>query len=87
MTGKPWTIDEMTRAVQRGPHVSATTPEALAHFEQEIREKLQLGQAKTILWDDIKYNPPTQLKISPIAAIPHKSNHIDQSSTCPSHCH
>jgi len=34
-----------------------------------------VGQAKLVLclWDDIKDNPPPQLKISPIAAIPHKS--------------
>ena len=32
-----------------------------------------MGQAKLVLWDDIKHNPPPQLKISPIAAIPHKS--------------
>ena len=30
-------------------------------------------QAKLVLWDDIKDNPPKQLKISPIAMIPHKS--------------
>jgi hypothetical protein len=73
MTGEPWTIDQMTKAVERGPHISATTPEALAHFEQEIAEKVKSGQARTLLWDDIKLNPPQQLKISPIAAIPHKS--------------
>ncbi len=32
-----------------------------------------MGQAQTVLWDNIKNNPPQQLKISPIAAIPHKS--------------
>ena len=73
MTGKPWTEKEMEEAVKRGPHVSATTPEALEHFAQEIKDKLVLGQAKTVLWDDIKDSPPPQLKISPIAAIPHKS--------------
>jgi hypothetical protein len=32
-----------------------------------------VGQAKLVLWDDINDNPSPQLKISPIAAIPHKS--------------
>ncbi len=73
MTGKPWTIQQMTEAVHRGPHVSATTPEAMEHFAAEIKEKIAAGQARTVLWDDIKENPPAQLKISPIAAIPHKS--------------
>jgi hypothetical protein len=31
------------------------------------------GQAQIVVWDDIKDNPPPQLKVSPIAAIPHKS--------------
>ena len=26
-----------------------------------------------VLWDDIKNGPPSQLKVLPIAAIPHKS--------------
>jgi hypothetical protein len=32
-----------------------------------------VGQAKLVLWEDIKDTPPPQLKISPIVAIPHKS--------------
>jgi hypothetical protein len=31
------------------------------------------GQAQIVGWDDIKDNPPPQLKVTPIAAIPHKS--------------
>ncbi len=73
MMGKPWTIQQMTEAIHRGPHVSATTPEAMAHFAAEIVKKVAAGQARTVLWDDIKHSPPPQLKISPIAAIPHKS--------------
>jgi len=50
------------------------SPEALAHFATESTEKVRVGQAKLVLWDDIKDNPPApQLKISPIATIPHKS--------------
>ncbi len=68
-----WTKDEMWEAVERGPHRSATTPEAIEHFTKEIKEKLRTNQARLVPWDDIKDNPPPQLKISPIAAIPHKS--------------
>jgi hypothetical protein len=73
-TGRPWTKEETWEAVERGPHQSALSPEALAHFAEESAAKVKAGQAKLVLWDDIKDNPPTQLKISPIAAIPHKSN-------------
>ena len=72
-TGRDWTKLEMAAAIRRGPHASALAPEAIEHFRLEATEKVALGQAKIVLWDDIKDNPPAQLKISPIAAIPHKS--------------
>ena len=72
-TGQPWTLEQMEKAVMRGPHQSALDPEAMAYFEKEVMEKVEQGQAKVVLWDDIKNNPPPQLKVSPIALIPHKS--------------
>ena len=72
-TGRPWSKDEMWEAVARGPHQSSLSTEAIAHFAVEGAEKVRVGQAKLVMWDDIKDNPPPQLKISPIAAIPHKS--------------
>jgi len=75
-TGCNWTREEMWEAVERGPHQSATTPEALIHFAEKIKEKLRTNHAHIVPWDDIKDNPPAQLKISPIAAIPHKSKAI-----------
>jgi hypothetical protein len=72
-TGKPWTPEEMEAAIARGPHKSARSEAALAHFREEIEEKVQAGQAKVILWDNIRHDPPPQLKISPIAVVPHKS--------------
>lgn len=32
-----------------------------------------MGQCKVVLWDDIKDSLPEQLKVSPLAMIPHKS--------------
>jgi hypothetical protein len=49
------------------------TLEALEHFAAEVREKVLSKQARVVEWDAIKDNPPTELKISPIATIPHKS--------------
>jgi hypothetical protein len=72
-TGQPWTKEEMWAAVARGPHRSALSPEAMAHFAAEATKKVRTKQAQIVAWDDIKDNPPCQLKISPIAAIPHKS--------------
>jgi hypothetical protein len=63
----------MQEAIDRGPHRSALSDEAIAHFKAEVAEKLAMGQAKVVEWESIKDNPPENLKISPIAAIPHKS--------------
>jgi hypothetical protein len=72
-TGRNWSKEEIWEAVERGPHRSATSPAALDHFANEIKEKVRTRQARLVPWDDIKDDPPQQLKISPIAAIPHKS--------------
>ena len=73
-TGKPWTREELQAAIKRGPHRSALSNEAITHFKAEVDDKeVSAGQAKLIAWDSIKDNPPPELKISPIAAIPHKS--------------
>ncbi len=47
--------------------------EALEHFRLEAEEKVKCGQAKIVLWDDIKDTPPPQTKVSTFAVIPHKS--------------
>ena len=72
-TGKPWTKGEMWEAVERGPHKSSLTAAAIAHFAEESAEKVRVGQAKLVLWEDIKDNPPPQLKVSPIMVQAHKS--------------
>ncbi len=72
-TGKPWSKKEMWEAVARGPHKSAMLPEAIEHFRLKAIAKVNAGQAILVKWDNIKNNPPPQLKISPIVAIPHKS--------------
>jgi hypothetical protein len=51
-------------------------PEAIKPFWLKSIEKVAAGQAVLIQWENIKENPPPQLKISPIAAIPHKSKAI-----------
>jgi hypothetical protein len=72
-TGAPWKKEEIWEAVARGPHASAMSAETLEHFRLEAEEKVKCGQAIIVLWDDIKDIPPPQMKVLPIAAIPHKS--------------
>ncbi len=48
-------------------------PRGHCTFKAESKAKVTAGQAQIVGWDNIKDNPPPQLKVSPIAAIPHKS--------------
>jgi hypothetical protein len=52
---------------------SALDPDAIAQLKGEIEDKVKIGQCKVVEWETIKDNPPEQLKISPLAMIPHKS--------------
>jgi hypothetical protein len=73
-TGQPWSKSEIWEAVTWGPHRLALLPEAIVHFVAKAAKKVQTKEAHLVQWDDIKDNPPKELKILPIAAIPHKSN-------------
>ena len=66
-------MEEVVAAVEKGPHASARDPAAMKQFAAEAREKEAKGQCKIVLWEDIRRNPPEQLKVSPLAAVPHKS--------------
>ena len=72
-TGRNWTKKELQAAVDKGPHTSALHPDAIDQITTEIADKVTSGQARVVLWDDIKDDPPAKLKISPFAMIPHKS--------------
>jgi hypothetical protein len=64
--GQPWSKEEIWEAVARGLHKLALSLEALAHFAKEAAEKVRLGQARIVNWDDIKDNTPNELKILPL---------------------
>ena len=72
-TGKQWTRQMIEAAVLRGPHVSALVPEAMEQLQSEVAEKEKNDQVRVVNWDDIKDDLPKELKVSPIAMIPHKS--------------
>jgi hypothetical protein len=60
-------------ALHKGAHPLAMVPEAAEQLREETLEKVAQGYAPLVQWLDIKDNPPPNLRISPIAAIPHKS--------------
>ena len=57
----------------KGPHASAKSKAAIAALRQETLDKVKNNYARVIRWSDIKHNVPQQLKLSPVAMIPHKS--------------
>ena len=71
--GKNWTMEEIEAAIAKGPSTTARSPEAAAACRAEAFQKVKEGHCRLVSWNSIKHNPPEKLKISPIAAIPHKS--------------
>ena len=72
--GRDWTIEELEAAIKKGLSVSMDNPEAAISFREEALQKVQEGHYRLVSWNNsIKDNPPAKLKISQIAAIPHKS--------------
>ena len=49
-------------------------PEAIKIILKETNDKLHLGQARILKWGELKKKLPPTLKISPLAASPHKSH-------------
>ena len=72
-TRKLWTVEQMEVAVLREPHTSAMDKESIWILAKDVAQKEKQGQCRVINWEDIKHNPPDQLKASPTAIIPHKS--------------
>lgn len=71
--GERWSMNMLNAAIRKGAHPAAMLPEAATQLRAETLEKVEQGYARLIRWSDIKDKPPPNLKISPIAAIPHKS--------------
>jgi hypothetical protein len=75
-TGRDWTPGEIQGAINCGSHKSALEPNAIAHFETKVRDKVAKGQAHVVLWDNIKNDHLRQLKVLPVVVIPHKSRRM-----------
>ena len=71
--GPDWTSAHILAALQKGPHFSAKSREAVEALRKETAEKVKNGFARVIKWKEIKKNIPEKLKLSPVAMIPHKS--------------
>lgn len=72
-----WTLEQLDQAVQYGAHPSAESIEATTALRTEALEKVDQGFARLVYWKDLRAQivsgAKLHTKISPIAAIPHKS--------------
>ena len=73
LVGRDWNPNEMEPSVTKFPHSSALVDDAILQIQVEAQEKPAQGFATIVRWDDIKHYPPSNLKISLLEMIPHKS--------------
>jgi len=74
--GKPWSQAHLEAAIMHGNHPSANTPDAQKNLRAEAHEKVDQGTANIIKLSDIQHNHHQNLKILPLAVVPHKSHSI-----------
>jgi len=75
-TGKKWTMEMWEAMIEKGPHISALEPDAIKQMQEEVATKVKAKQCEVVEWEWLKSQPREtweQLKISPIAMVPHKS--------------
>jgi hypothetical protein len=70
--GDDWTLEQLEAAILNGALASANIPEAAAACKKEALEGVKEYSCRLVNWIDIKDNFPANLKISPLAAVPHK---------------
>jgi hypothetical protein len=71
--GPQWSKTHIMAAITRGSHPTAKKTEARCYLINQMLDKVKENFAKITRWGDIKDDIPPNLKISPIAMIPHKS--------------
>ena len=71
--GPDWPLEKLEAALDYGSHPSAKIPEARKCLLEETKDKVDKGFARVIQWKDLKADLPPNLKLSPVAMIPHKS--------------
>jgi len=71
--GSSWSKKHLEAVIYRGPHPYAKSKESARCLHKQAMEKVEQGEAKNLNWEDIQDYPHPDLKISLLAAVPHKS--------------
>ena len=56
-------MEDLEAAIKVVTHALSFDPESMEQLQLEVAEKEALGQAKVVLWTDIRTNQPKALKI------------------------
>ncbi len=67
--GPDWSWEVVEAAIARGPHLTATTPDLIALFKEDIAYQVKAGFCKVMLWEDLNCLRPSNLKILPVAVV------------------
>ena len=59
--GEPWTRAAITTVVERGPHTSASTPDARQLIEEEVQYQTAAGFSEVVLWHNLRNKLPVNL--------------------------
>ncbi len=78
--GLDWDRSVIEAAVERGPHPSTRTPKLIALFAKDISYQIKAGFFRIFPWEELKRCLPANLKISPVAVVPHKWDNGGKSS-------
>jgi hypothetical protein len=65
-----WSWENVEAAVARGPHPTASTPEAISLFKEDIAYQVKAGFCNVMLWEDIRKLCLCNIKILPVAVVP-----------------
>ena len=71
--GPNWLRGQIEALLVHGPHLSTLGRKEIQQIQLETIEKISQGYARVVKWGNIKRDILPQLKISPVAMIPHKS--------------
>ncbi len=59
----------MEAAVAHGPHPTASTPDDIALFREDIAYQVKVGSCRVMLWEEIKWLRPGNLMILPVVVV------------------
>ncbi len=65
-----WSWEVVEAAVAHVPHLTASTPDSIAIFKEDIAYQCKPGFCKVMLWEDLKRLRPPNLKILPVPVVP-----------------